>query len=352
MISFYLSFSVLFFSYPRIRWVTRIVRNILRFQHRRPRTLFSLFFLGVAIILYCLTKPTSVAVDGARSRITELPTELQVQILEHSSLPDLDMLGATNSFYRALVHQHVLQRVSKLFSFFEIDPIPMLNILSRTRSVVSGSAALVVLNPWSFTPNDIDIYVPPTNSALLVHLLKTNFGYVSDKVAYGYPAFSGITAIHTLKKGIHSVQVMVTSSDNPVDAIFHFHSTLVMNFVSADVVYSAYPTLTSQRRGLKNQYELARNGQSDEAVQTCMDKYKERGYDVADDLSGWPDFDYMCASDGSNPNLDRYLDDRHAYFHLFRPAPAGIIPNRVPSVGVDRSVWSLVGHATPLINAL
>lgn len=124
-----------------------------------------------------------------------------------------------------------------------------------------------------------------------------------------------------------------------------------MNFISAYGVYSAYPTLTSQCRGLKNCYELAHNGQSDQSVQTCLDKYAQRGYEIADDLSRWSEFDgHICTSTGSCPTTDRYLDDRHAYFHLFGKALPATKPNRVFNAGVDRCVWSLAGPVTPLLD--
>lgn len=283
----------------------------------------------------------------------ELPVEIHFNIMEHLSLPDLEMLGATNSFFRTLVQQHAQHRTTKLFRFFEIDPISMLDVLNLTGSVVSGSAALVVVNPWSFTPNDMDIYAPPTRSALLIELMATRFGYIVDAIAVGYPQFSGISAIHTLKKGVHSVQVMVTSSENPLTAVFHFHSTTVMNFISAHGIYCAYPILTSQRRGLKNRYELAHNGQSEEAVRLCLDKYAQRGYEIADDLSGWPEFDgHACTSNGSCPAVKRCVDDRYAYFHLFGKVLPENRPNRVFISGIDRPVWSLVGPVTSFLNNL
>lgn len=288
-----------------------------------------------------------------RRSLVDLPVELHFRIMEYSSLPDLEMLAAANTFFRSLVQQHVPQRMATLFNFFEIDPLQMLDVLNRTRSVVSGSAALVVLNPWSFTPNDIDIYVSATRSTLLIELLAARFEYFVDTTINtaraGYPPLSGITAIHTLKNSRHVVQVIVTLSDNAVNALFRFHSTTVMNFVSAHGVYSAYPVLTSQQRGLRNHYELSRNGQSDEAIKSCLDKYEQRGYEIMPDLSRWPEFDsHVCRSTGSCPSTKRYVDDRYAYFRRFGEPSPGVMSSKAVLASVERSVWSLVGPVSPL----
>lgn len=283
----------------------------------------------------------------------KLPAELQNLIMDHSSLPDLEILGATNSILRSLVRQHILQRTTNLFRSFELDPLVMLDVLNHTRSVVSGSAALAVINPWSFTPNDIDIYVPRTHDALLIELMSTRFGYNVASISNVYPSFSSISTIYNLTNGAHSVQIMVTESANPLAALFRFHSTVVMNFISAHGVYSAYPILTSQRRGLKNQYELTHHSQSHETVRVCFDKYKERGYEIADNLSDWPEFNgHVCTLTGSCPGIDRYVDDRHAYFHRFSNASPENKPNRVFSSGIDRPVWCLERPATSLLNIL
>ncbi|KIO10314.1 hypothetical protein M404DRAFT_92271, partial [Pisolithus tinctorius Marx 270] len=53
-----------------------------------------------------------------------------------------------------------------------------------------------------------------------------------------------IASVITWAKGNHHIDIIVSNTDVVVSPIFQFHSTVVMNFVSADHIFCAYPTLT------------------------------------------------------------------------------------------------------------
>ncbi|KIO14866.1 hypothetical protein M404DRAFT_117251, partial [Pisolithus tinctorius Marx 270] len=48
------------------------------------------------------------------------------------------------------------------------------------------------------------------------------------------------------------INVIVSSTVAAMSPIFEFHSTAVMNFIAADHIFCAYPTLTLHKMSLVN----------------------------------------------------------------------------------------------------
>ncbi|KAI6008657.1 hypothetical protein BKA83DRAFT_4029724, partial [Pisolithus microcarpus] len=53
-----------------------------------------------------------------------------------------------------------------------------------------------------------------------------------------------VSRLVVLTNGKNSVDVVVSKTSTTLSPIFPFHSTAVMNFISADTIFSGYPTLT------------------------------------------------------------------------------------------------------------
>ncbi|KIK18502.1 hypothetical protein PISMIDRAFT_50173, partial [Pisolithus microcarpus 441] len=116
-------------------------------------------------------------------------------------------------------------------------------------AVISGSTALHVLLPECgtlWTPTDLDIYVLHREAErLLDHLTDQGYAVIAElpvkKVGYTY---SHVSRLVVLTNGKNSVDVVVSKTSTTLSPIFQFHSTAVMNFISADTIFSGYPTLT------------------------------------------------------------------------------------------------------------
>ncbi|KAI6157452.1 hypothetical protein BKA82DRAFT_48178, partial [Pisolithus tinctorius] len=114
----------------------------------------------------------------------------------------------------------------------------LLHILHMCDAVVSGSTALHVLlpeNTMDWTPTDLDIYVPKhcyPHLRILTHQTTPIYSQ------------STITFIVAWGKGNCHIDVVVTNTEVAVSPIFQFHSTAVMNFITADHIFCAYPALT------------------------------------------------------------------------------------------------------------
>ncbi|KAF8219203.1 hypothetical protein L208DRAFT_1221925, partial [Tricholoma matsutake] len=60
---------------------------------------------------------------------------------------------------------------------FDLQPSQMFIFLQQTHAIISGSCVLLVIMPWDFMPNDIDIYVPQSQEEYALYKLQTDFSY-------------------------------------------------------------------------------------------------------------------------------------------------------------------------------
>ncbi|KAG5722503.1 hypothetical protein E4T56_gene2902 [Termitomyces sp. T112] len=81
-------------------------------------------------------------------------------ILKQFSIREVSTLSQVNKQLRVLVHEHIAITLDHALDRFGFSTIPLFTLLHQTRSLISGSFVLVLLNPWSFYPHDLDIYIP------------------------------------------------------------------------------------------------------------------------------------------------------------------------------------------------
>ncbi|KIO05486.1 hypothetical protein M404DRAFT_140798 [Pisolithus tinctorius Marx 270] len=123
-------------------------------------------------------------------------------------------------------------------------------------AVISGSTTLHYLlpeNTTEWTPTDLDIYVPERCYPHLRILLKHQC-YEILRTHKTTPIYSqsAIASMVTWAKGNRHIDVIVSNTEVAVSPIFQFHSTAVMNFISADHIFCAYPALTLRGLSIVN----------------------------------------------------------------------------------------------------
>lgn len=168
----------------------------------------------------------------------------------------------------------------------------LLDILRTCDAVISGSTALHLLLPetgTSWTPKDLDIYVPLATSRFLLKRLQyegyTIHSELQTNVAnYTYSHVHGVVVVC---KGQRKIDVVISRTSTALSPIFQFHSTAVMNFVSADTIFCSYPKLTLRRLSLVNAGPLYCSPDR-RAVLDAVRKYQTRGiqYIRCQDLHG------------------------------------------------------------------
>ncbi|KIO11585.1 hypothetical protein M404DRAFT_126231 [Pisolithus tinctorius Marx 270] len=144
----------------------------------------------------------------------------------------------------------------KIATPFFKDPDILPHILRMCDAVISGSTALHLLlpeNTTEWTPTDLNIYVPEHCYPHLRILLKHQcYKILRKHKTTAIYSQSAIASVITWVKGNRHIDIVVSNTDVAVSPIFQFHSTAVMNFISADHIFCAYPALTLQGLSILN----------------------------------------------------------------------------------------------------
>ncbi|KAJ7698794.1 hypothetical protein B0H16DRAFT_1749579 [Mycena metata] len=199
-----------------------------------------------------------------------------------------------------------------------LDPIAVLEALGVTRSVISGSVPVAAMFPGQFEPNDVDIYTAEPEETAMLAIFRDQLNFTVVKQArIVYPKHMAISRIYWLTEGKAKVNLIIVKGGNALAAIFQFHSTLVMNAISVDGLFCAYPELTLKGMSLVNSSFIVGEEQEKRAA-ICIEKYESRGfafiteYKITEvgELT-----DHKCRENANCPGTVRRLEDGHSLFY-------------------------------------
>ncbi|KAJ7164307.1 hypothetical protein C8R46DRAFT_901721, partial [Mycena filopes] len=199
----------------------------------------------------------------------------------------------------------------------------LLALLECTRGIVSGSAVLRMVTNLDFKPGDLDIYVPDSQEETAINLCTERLGFqLTMSMDPLYDTNTSLGTVHWLAKGTFKLNVMVVKGENAALAIFQFHSTIVMNFLTANGLYCAYPTLTLSNLAIPNRPIMRREGGFSQRCRDCFEKYRGRGVTYQTDARDFPGHAFhTCFVDSECPmTLRSTRDGRGAYRELFPPS--------------------------------
>ncbi|KAJ6509632.1 hypothetical protein DFH09DRAFT_1334137 [Mycena vulgaris] len=219
----------------------------------------------------------------------------------------------------------IMQKVLAVLATFDTDPALILALLRTTRGIVSGSAALLMVADVDFNPGDIDIYVPTSQIDTALALAEKRLGFkpVPFRVQ-GYAASQTVNRVFYLIKGSKHMNIMVVRGEDPTVAIFQFHSTAVMNYLTAYGLYCAYPSLTKSKLSVANVSTLIGESGRRDRIEACFDKYRRRGILVENDVTKFPGHEiHNCFVDAECPHTVRStIDGKGDYVELFERTEA------------------------------
>lgn len=257
-------------------------------------------------------------VDNA-DRISQIDVYLYDRIANFVRVADFARLKQTSRLHSELIAGLFYSRFCKAVATFGLDPLWLLRLLRKTKSIISGSAAVLMVHPDQFVPNDLDIIVDRSNAtALILKIVQgSDFHHIG-----GAPGdystnleHKSIDAIHFLVHRTTNVEIkiIVSRCADPLHVVLNFDSTHVMNVITPTGFASAYPILTSMGRGLFN--IPARREVRD---QDWLSQQRTRGFKLKNDLRRWGDFcGHRCTADASCPQTARHFRDTHMLFQEF-----------------------------------
>ncbi|KAG1811918.1 hypothetical protein EV424DRAFT_1302830, partial [Suillus variegatus] len=156
-------------------------------------------------------------------------------------------------------------------------------LLERTGTVISGSSMLHLFQAKSaaITLRDMDIYATHEFEGEILSHLKEKEGYKEDlkterKAEYNT---SAIKRIYKLEKGKKKIDLIITEWASAIVPILQFHSTAVMNYMTARTFVSLYPKWTKDMKSLVNPRMYLHDSTNIQTV-TALMKYVRHGFHV------------------------------------------------------------------------
>ena len=204
------------------------------------------------------------------------------QLLNSSDITSLTRLAAISDSNAKEVSQSLQRRIDILAAPFFPNGTVLREILRSCDAAISGSSALHLLLPASsttWTPNDLDLYVPHRYMKKFTARLH-HFGYqplARNPRNHSNYSSSHILNIHKFLRGDITIDVIESRTDASFSPIFQFHSTALMNFIGADTIFSAYPDLTMNYKSLLNPYSIYRHTYTRNKL-AHLEKYRLRGF--------------------------------------------------------------------------
>ncbi|KZS89912.1 hypothetical protein SISNIDRAFT_488775 [Sistotremastrum niveocremeum HHB9708] len=248
----------------------------------------------------------------------------------------------------------MLRYLSILGIYFN-DPSDFRRFMRTHHILVTGSVALHLWNGdhlW-FPPN-LDLLCTIHSFPFLHQYLLDNDYHASlgpipnplSRYVHTHPSTTELTPyVRANSDGSSStIHILCSTTDNPVTPIFDFHSTITMNYVTADTIVSLYPSLTEAHRGIFQNLNVRRECESE--LDNEMRKYNKRGYSLYTHAPPHTYCDILC------PNIVRCVGDTYTSYMHFNNSTA-ITPAQTLSFHRTWSLntWGPCGNPTRRLQA-
>lgn len=242
------------------------------------------------------------AVRKVLSEQTLSQEEVLDNILDHCTMVEIAMIRSTARKYRDAVDSYLSRRYNALLNRWVKDPSAFRSRLREQGAIISGSTVLAFALGASWNSGDLDIYVRREREGRHAH------DYLEELIAYlkEYEGYEEEKRYHTFDITPENVHELVDveideSADTLADylttselsqmrrvvrlrcvdgerasqgidviesrreaicPIFRFHSSIVMNWMSADSLVLTYPKITCQSIGAVNEVQYSSSGRS------------------------------------------------------------------------------------------
>lgn len=202
------------------------------------------------------------------------------------------------------------------------DVDAFLQIMRSTGACLSGGRCLSILDRTStWQSNDWDFYCPREGfNAFCLFIIDRLHGVAIDYKngpPEGYHARSTVVEYRRISTPTAVIDIICSASCSALLPLTSFHSTLVMNVMSADMICIPYPWCLDARRG------IVQSAPIDLKTTLAIDKYKTRGYDFCSVSQVWPNAQTdSCAPYGHCARAVRHYGDENCLTIRFAAGPS------------------------------
>ena len=269
--------------------------------------------------------------------------KVKEMIMEHCDIPTL-FAFYHDSKWREEAGVELNGRYEALLGRFTENVEGFREMMRKTNSVISGSAALWFLlsSPQEWIADDLDILVPESRFPEVVAFLTAMDGAVLERmmepVVWPYPSEACMArAIIRTPKG--NLDVLQSRRESALYPIPFYWSTHLMNALTADALYCAYPALTLASQGMYPTHTGEFVGPLSEA------KHRNRGFTVhtrANEIWDGPDGSENCMGLSVCSRRQRYFGDDRTFVV---PLGRGTIKSTVAWMAeMGTAAWRLGGE--------
>ena len=238
-------------------------------------------------------------------------------------------LAALSAQGRALTELTLKSRFSHFLEKITDEPEAFRAAMRRYRVILSGGAALHFLDTKAdWTPGDYDFFCSDEGFEPFCDFIQSRLAgstvlsvekqafYTPDPTSYmgmfnrgpGQESSRGIKERRVFTTNRGKFDVLRAASFSPLLPIVHFHSTLVMNVISADAFCIPYPWLFLKGSLVPLPHSSSTRDRA------ALEKYvKERQYHLCNSMHGFwdPREDFECMPHGHCARDIRYFNDEH-----------------------------------------
>ncbi|KAG1734241.1 uncharacterized protein EDB91DRAFT_1084144 [Suillus paluster] len=249
------------------------------------------------------------------TRFTSLCKEITENILDSLDLVELSSLATMTSTLHTNIDEYIQRCRRIIFARFISNIQEFVGLLQGTGAVVSGSCALnlVQARQGAVAINDLDIYTTLQNFKDFVQFFTETEHYtVIRNINHPPPGpynSSGMAKLFRLQNNGRNVDIIVTNLSSAISPIFQFHSTIVMNFISAEAVFCAYPGWTLDMAGLVHPRMYKQNATNFATVKGLA-KYMQRGFTVYLEITELAVHESRCVKMYYCPQITRSTNDK------------------------------------------
>ncbi|KAJ7452430.1 hypothetical protein B0H11DRAFT_2245907 [Mycena galericulata] len=250
-----------------------------------------------------------------------LPHDVGLRILRSLYMVDQLRFARVSRSCSILVADALQIAASQQLLRFNLRFGPVRLMQAATGAVISGSVLTAIAHSGpSFVPDDLDI-VTGRRRGYEVVLFLEYMDYVITKKSIRYRYTAGVGKVWTLRHKHNDVKINILESltENPLDAICHFHSTCVYGAWTARGLWYGYAQLLMAGCAITTPTRLAIDVTSltnQQRLWRILRKYMDRGFSFSLNQFDAP---HVCGVHRSCPATLRSSDDAGCIYPQFLP---------------------------------